>query len=581
MFLSRVCNRFLRTKIQACFSLSRYFTEGKPPESEGSKSLILPFEPKLPIDEEIELIVNRQAIYVDKTEMIYDLLDDLPNFIITRPRRFGKSLLLSTIAAIAQKKALLANLAIGSRLKQLQEHPVLEFNFSYDGSLEGFIDKTLQDYAEYYGIKFTPGDFQYELAKVIKQIYTKLGPLYILVDEFDHPTYNQDETTAKNNLRVLQAFLNCLKKCQRFTKHQVITGITTPEYLELGSGANHLRVLTFEEPYAALLGFTENEIKKNFGHYLKLLEAKWSCNEAEVWGMLRENYNGYSFSKTANKLVYNPYSIVECLRTQELDAHWTKTASTEKLQQTYEKFAASKRLRNKFSVSNQVEDLQWKLPNPDINLALWNFGYLTIESFSNGIYYLKPPNLETKNTIENLQVEVLRNSKDSQIGLIRRDIVQSLLSENIREFTENICIYYYLQPQQNVMQNEAEFESSLVSLFSGFQDAGNFSINQQKKTGDGRYDVVIQSNEAAFIIELKYNKSSKEAYSQILERDYGKEISRYIKRKYLIGINYNEDLRTIDTLSFELRSRTENTKEHYKVTINKKKLIPEAEITLE
>ena len=222
-----------------------------------------------------------------------------------------------------------------------------------------------------------------------------------------------------------------------------------------------------------------------------------------------------------------------------------------------------------------------KLPNPDINLALWNFGYLTIESFSNGIYYLKPPNLETKNTIENLQVEVLRNSKDSQIGLIRRDIVQSLLSENIREFTENICIYYYLQPQQNAIQNEAEFVSSLVSLFSGFQDAGNFSINQQKKTGDGRYDVVIQSNEAAFIIELKYNKSSKEAYSQILERDYGKEISRYIKRKYLIGINYNEDLRTIDTLSFELRSRTENTKEHYKVTINKKKLIPEAEITLE
>ena len=165
--------------------------------------------------------------------------------------------------------------------------------------------------------------------------------------------------------------------------------------------------------------------------------------------------------------------------------------------------------------------------------------------------------------------------------MISRDIVQSLISGKIREFTESLCIYYYLETTLNRIKNEAEFESSLVSLFSGFQDAGNCLINQQQITGDGRCEIIIQCKEGEFIIELKYNKTSKEAYDQILEKCYGKDIHGYINRKYLIGINFNDKLQTIDALSYELRTSTENVAEHFKVAITNKNVIPEAEITIE
>ena len=402
MFLARAYNRFFRSTIQTCFSVSRYFSEVKPPGSVSSTSSILHFGPELPLYARIEVLAERESIYVDKTESIYDLLEEVPSFIITRPRRFGKSLFLSVVAAIAQKKGLLQNLAIGSRFQQLKEYPVLEFNFARDVPLEKHIDAKLEEYSIKYGLKFKPGEFELSMDKLIKKIYAEYGPLCILVDEFDYPTYNMNEKAAEDNLRTLKSFLLVLKGCEHFTKNQVITGVTTPDYLELGSGGNHLRVLTFEGPYATLFGFTEDEIKHNFGHYLKLLESSWSCNQDEVWRTLRECYNGYSFSEESTRLVYNPYSIIECLRTQELGEHWSRTGgSSVKLQQMYENFANSKRLRNKFTVSNGAGDLQWKLQNPDINLALWSFGYLTIESFNNGVYYLKPPNKETNITIEN------------------------------------------------------------------------------------------------------------------------------------------------------------------------------------
>ena len=129
MFLARAYNRFFRSTIQTCFSVSRYFSEVKPPGSVSSTSSILHFGPKLPIDAKIELLAETKSIYVDKTETIYDLLEEIRSFIITRPRRFGKSLFLSVVAAIAQKKGLLQNLAIGSRFPQLKEYPVLQFKF--------------------------------------------------------------------------------------------------------------------------------------------------------------------------------------------------------------------------------------------------------------------------------------------------------------------------------------------------------------------------------------------------------------------------------------------------------------------
>ena len=166
MFLARAYNRIFRSTIQTCFSVSRYFTEVKPPGSVSMNSSILHFGPKLPLYARIEVLAERESIYVDKTETIYDLLEEIRSFIITRPRRFGKSLFLSVVAAIAQKKGLLQNLAIGSRFQQLKEYPVLEFNFARDLPLDKLIDTKLKKYSIKYGLKFNPGEFEESLENI-------------------------------------------------------------------------------------------------------------------------------------------------------------------------------------------------------------------------------------------------------------------------------------------------------------------------------------------------------------------------------------------------------------------------------
>eukprot|EP01132_Coremiostelium_polycephalum_P001975 gene1975-2430_t len=352
--------------------------------SSPSKETVLK---KLPISiQKIEDIIQKGYVYVDKTDYAQQLIENGKCYFLNRPRRFGKSLFLSTLKAILEgNRELFKSYKIGQSHYQWKKHIVIHLDFSNldnrtTKGLEESLHDTVNRLARIHKIRLESLSLPVKFVQVVEDIARKENkPVALLIDEYDKPLTDRvhDIQTFNTNRELLKIFLGTLKSLDSVLKFVFVTGVFKFAQFSLFSGANHLQDISFSPNHATMLGYTEKEIKSYFGAHIEhLIETKKSEGEkissTEILNEIRDWYNGYRFS-SKDSTVYNPHSTLSFLNTGFFDNYWISTGTPTLL------------------MERNIEDVSLKL-------LMFQSGYLTIRSYNpqTQIYTLDFPNQEVR-----------------------------------------------------------------------------------------------------------------------------------------------------------------------------------------
>lgn len=366
-----------------------------------------------------EYIRENDLIYVDKTELIYNLLNYSFVF-LARPRRFGKSLLLSTIKAFFEgKKDLFRGLAIYEKDLNWESYPILHLQFSSTiqtetESLKQSIEEQFLSWEEGFNIEKKFEDIGVRFRYIIRRITEKLGKrVVILIDEYDNPLINSLYNTEvyNRNKEILKSIFSSLKDMDEYIRFGFMTGVSRFTNNSVYSGMNQMFDITFDKRYSTICGFTKDELIHYFSEGISLFAKKEEITSDEILTLLKKEYDGYHFSSDLID-IYNPFSILNCLDRQEISDYWIQTGTPEFL-----KKVISNSPLPYFKLFQGIEEEQ-RLTESDTSgvtpvSILYQTGYLTIKSFDKKFreYYLGIPNSEVKSSILK---DLMRNLDDSK-----------------------------------------------------------------------------------------------------------------------------------------------------------------------
>ncbi|MCR5331041.1 MAG: AAA family ATPase, partial [Lachnospiraceae bacterium] len=370
-------------------------------------------ERKLPVGiQSFEKLITEGFIYVDKTDHIYRLVHNNVPYFLCRPRRFGKSLLLSTIKAYWEgKKELFSGLKIADMEKEnpdpWREYQVFYFDFNgadyrAGDALEGTIDFHLRNWENKYGT-FREGDNLAERFQLLlKKAYEVTGlRSVILVDEYDKPLLDtlDDPELKEHNRAVFKSFFSVLKGLDEYIQFSLITGVTKFDKVSIFSDLNNLEDISADSDYANVCGLTEDEITTNFGIELNTLAEQYGVGAQECLMRLKRMYDGYCFSSDTHLKVYNPYSVLTALKKRKFGAYWFETGTPSFLVKKLKDSCFDvKRLTDKTIYANERLLADYRADSADFVPLLYQTGYLTIIDYdkTGEFYTLGLPNEEVE-----------------------------------------------------------------------------------------------------------------------------------------------------------------------------------------
>ena len=341
----------------------------------------------------IEEIITDGYIYVDKTQFALELIQTGKHYFLSRPRRFGKSLFVSTLEEIFKgNKALFAGCHITQSNYDWKPYPVLLLDFGNMANqtpeeLKVDLRDALTTIGAEQGIEVVKPSLESHLKALIKAL-TKNGRVVVLIDEYDKPLIDHlhNQEIAEGNRQLLQSFFGALKSLDRYIKFTFITGISKFSKVSLFSGANHLKDISMDTRYAAMMGYTQEELIEYFGQHIQAIVQKRNqqeepSTEEEVLAEIKDWYNGYRFSK-ADTYVYNPFSTLNYLDEKEASSYWFATGTPSFLLEEIKKhpesivpLSGSHAAKDDLTSPGSIEQI-------DIKALMFQSGYLTIESYN-------------------------------------------------------------------------------------------------------------------------------------------------------------------------------------------------------
>lgn len=494
--------------------------------------------------------------YVDKTALIERLISGGKYYFMSRPRRFGKSLLLSTLNRIfSGNKELFKGFAIDQGAYEWTQYPVISLDLSALRSsstdvLKDDLRKRLLHTAKSYKIDIVSDDPHPLLIDLIETLALKTGKkVVVLVDEYDKPILDwiRHVDTADRHRDFLKFFFTALKSLDEHLKFVFVTGVTTCAQVSLFSGFNTLQDITIDSRYATLCGYTEEEIKKIFHKRISRIveEAKKSGSTTtgeEILGEIKTWYNGYRFSE-ATSLVYNPHSILNVLDTGKFQNYWHATGSPTFLineihQRPYPvgSLSGSTLSQDELLSSRELRSL-------DIKALMWQTGYLTIVNYDSvlKIYTLDFPNQEVRSAFfgsllaDFNQIDPLLFSKE---GL---KCIEYLRKKDFTAFFTSMNIFIAKVPYPLHQKKEAFYHALVISLLEGM----GIKTRSEEATNIGEIDLIIETGNAVIIFEFKIDKSSSSALSQIINKRYGEKYLDTKKEIVRIGVSFSSKSRSI------------------------------------
>ena len=522
---------------------------------------------KLPIGiQSFESLRNEGYIYIDKTEFVYSLVHTGKVYFLSRPRRFGKSLFLSTLKAYFEgKKELFAGLKIETLEKDnpdaWQTYPVIYLNFAQNSfskkiSLEKTINLQLEEYEKKYGIQNNLTDpldstnFAGRFINIVQTAQKKTGlPTVVLIDEYDKPLLDaqNNESLVNENRETLRGLYVTLKALDENLKFVFLTGVTKFSKVSIFSDLNQLEDISITSQYATVCGITEKEMLSNLEEEVDAFAAQNKLSKEDCINQLERMYDGYHFYENSEG-VYNPFSLLNALKKQDFSLYWfstgTPTFLIKKLQES---------TMNYMDLSNGVEataqELQdYRNDNPNPVPLFYQTGYLTIKGYDRefGVYLLKYPNNEVKYAfINSLAPAVLRNNCSTGLDVVSfaRDIKKGDIESVMRRFKALFATLPYTTARKEKQDTviEQNFQNVFYLVFTLL---GQWS-KVEETSSFGRADCVLENGGNIFIFEFKRDKSADEALRQIEESKYAEPYKASGRRIVKIGAGFSTKERNL------------------------------------
>jgi len=502
-------------------------------------------------------IRNDGYIYVDKTKDIYNLITQGRRYFLSRPRRFGKSLLVSTLQEIlVGNKSLFKDLWIATSDYTWQPHGVIALSFSGLGikdadSLIAGLLTALSDIAQNYEFTIPPthtANPELALGYLAKELYNRFGKVAILIDEYDYPILKtlDNQKKAEEIRDSLQSFFSAIKDLDKYVAFTFITGVSAFAKAGLFSGPNNLKIITLDERWATICGYTDQEVDHYFTPYMQAWADKQNVAYEELCLRIKDWYNGYRFEAGVTA-VYNPFSFMNALDMQKCENFWLQTGTpsflVKEMKKNYRTIEYEMlHLKSFFADEDFLGIFEISL-TPLISL-LFQSGYLTIIRFdeTKKKYLLDYPNYEVRTAMEQYFLSVFIQMDYAQAKDFALDVWAAFQEKNIAEIVSLIKLAFVRVPYQIHVPDE-KFYHGLLHVLLG---AAGLKIYSEHMTSHARIDMVVELPSVNYVIELKFNQSAEKALEQIENRKYYDALRYQNKPILLLGLNFHRKPKEFD-----------------------------------
>ena len=502
-----------------------------------------------------ERIRKEDKFYIDKTEYIYRMAHtDGTYFFLSRPRRFGKSLLVSTFQSYFEgRKDLFEGLAIEKLEKEWMEYPVLHFDMSQGKHMDiEQLNRYLLDLLEEQEVRFdcvsNKPDANLRLKDLISAVYAKTGKqVVVLIDEYDAPLLDvvHEDEKLEGLRNVMRNFYSPLKAAEKKLRFVFLTGITKFSQLSIFSELNNINNVSMDEPYAGICGITKEELLTQMSEDIGELAHKLELSREKTILELKNHYDGYHFSWPSPD-VFNPYSLLNCFAKQVMDAYWFGSGTPTYLINMMRKYdflpsdLGETIYADKRDFDAATETMTTIMP------LLYQSGYITIKGYDkmSKLYELALPNQEIKvGLFGSLLPHYLeRNSAKGNTTIAR---VSVLIRQNKMENAlQMLADFLETLPYCDNTQYEGHYQQMLYIIFALLTD---YDIRVEQHTSKGRIDMVLETKTTIYVMELKFNKTAQEALEQINSKHYVDAFKMKGKEIVKVGMNFalENDLNTL------------------------------------
>lgn len=500
-----------------------------------------------------------EYVYVDKTALIYQLVTTGTIYFLSRPRRFGKSLLVSTLEAYYRgRKELFEGLAIADLEKNWLEYPVFKMDFNGDifakpGVLEDKIETYVSKWEVVYGkdiLELTTGD---RFKGVLERAYQQTGRrAVVLIDEYDKPILDALDTPQEEaNRDVLKGLYSTFKSADASLQFVLLTGVTKFSQVSVFSGFNQPKDISMDSRFETLCGITQQEMEHYFAEPIAALAKKYGCSADEMKEMLRHQYDGYHFSDVLTG-IYNPFSLLNAFDQTRISDYWyaigTPTYLEKLLKHNHEQI---NELTGKFYPPAMFVDYKADVEKP--LPMIYQSGYLTIKDYDlrRNTYLLDFPNNEVRQGFLTMIANDYLKPKDGNISSCVIDFLILLEDGETAEFRDSLTAFlssiaYDSHDSVRTPEATEKYFQYTFYLILRLIGENNCRLINEKPQAMGRVDCIIELKDYVYIFEFKLDGSADEALRQIEEKNYAKPYLADKRRVICIGVNFSSETRTVE-----------------------------------
>ena len=498
-----------------------------------------------------EKIRNDGYLYIDKTALMYQMVKTGSYYFLGRPRRFGKSLLISTLEAYFQgKKELFTGLAVERLEKDWIKYPILHLDLNiekYDTpeSLDNILEKSLTAWEKLYGAEPSERSFSLRFAGIIERACKQAGQrVVILVDEYDKPMLQaiSNEKLQKQFRDTLKPFYGALKTMDGYIKFAFLTGVTKFGKVSVFSDLNNLDDISMRKDYVEICGVSDQELHENLDIELHEFAETQGLSYDKLCTKLKEYYDGYHF--THNSIgIYNPFSLLNAFKYKEFGSYWFETGTPTYLVKLLKKHHYDlERMAHEETDAQVLNSIDSESTNPIP--VIYQSGYLTIKGYDErfGIYRLGFPNREVEEGFIRFLLPFYANVNKVESPFEVQKFVREVETGDYDSFFHRLQSFFADTTYEVIREQELHYENVLFIVFK----LVGFYTKVEYHTNNGRVDLILQTDKFIYIMEFKLNGTAEEALQQINNKRYALPFEADGRKLFKIGINFSEKTRNIE-----------------------------------
>ena len=507
-------------------------------------------------DQDFKSLREGGYLYIDKTAYIKKILDGSKYYFLARPRRFGKSLFLSTLKYFFEgRRELFKGLYIDSTDWDWEPYPVLHLDlnrnkFEENGILDGVLDSLFKDWEAKYGVTYNADQLSSRFENIIKAAHEKTGKqVVVLVDEYDKPlvgNLNKDDNFEHYRCKLASLYSN-FKSSAEHIRLVFLTGVSRFSKLSVFSDLNNLKDITFSDEFSDVCGITEKELLDNFKIGINRLAINRRIDFEDACSLLKKNYDGYRFTPEGSD-IYNPWSVLNAMYEGRISDYWNSTGTASVI---------AVALFNADVDIEAILNAEWRLNrlagldlrNADLTALLYQAGYLTIGKydFEYDEVRLKVPNDEVREGLFNDLLPIYMKGKEGWAEDVVFKLKKGIRNGDPERMMKELAAYFAGIPYDLKLDNENNFHNAFYILTTLI----GIDAKAEVHTSDGRIDLLIETPKYIYVIELKYDATPEEALRQIEDKGYARKFATDSRKLFKIGVNFSSETRRIEGWKIE------------------------------